>query len=255
MKHNILITVIADVVLLVIGCTREEVTPAPEPTTPIVRNVNYVQCSKYRNSTVTGEEEWRKLLGTLFDYVYEGCAVYLWDADYAPDSNQTKTGIIYRTAVSDSAYEWIETLFDQHYMISIGFDQNSQLYVCSASEMTSQPEFHSFLWYLMQVVGNEQLLIINSQAELDSLLPGCFLPSYVDFDTQTLLAAHGPASCTVASVDTNIEYTGNDVLVTITVTMSYLSTPDRWMAAFACDKITDNQNVSLVVNIIDPSQQ
>lgn len=367
MKHNILTTVIAAVALLAIGCTREEVTPAPAPTT-VVRNVNYIVCGESATATVTGEAEWHALLDSLFDAVDggceltfwdaaaaqqqaketvtyttasrdsafawgekmydegytisvifdpqtgryncsavktnsaperqyrnvgvsvcgylnpwghrvdsdtawihlldalfdsidEGCVVAIWNNGYIPDTNQAKTAISYRTALRDSAYTWIDTMFNRNYCITVFFDPVDLVYSLTATELANSPiplgypdyypSLHCDLLIGLQLAVDEDVpLVINSQEQFDSLLPYSFLPRYIDFNTQTLICAWGGSPNGIYSLETSIEHDGNDVIVTVDIKMTMLFYSPNWFIFLPCDKITDDQNVSLVVNRI-----
>ena len=111
------------------------------------------------------------------------------------------------------------------------------------------PNYRSFYLSLHDVIGVEELLVVNSQAEFDSLFPECTMPIYVDFNTQSLLAVYGSSVQTVASTAADVSFAGNGVTVTITVLLGDGDCPEGWMEVFTCTpKITEDLDVSLVIN-------
>lgn len=104
---------------------------------------------------------------------------------------------------------------------------------------------------LQQVAAPEQLLIINSQEEFDSVFRECAMPLDVDFSSKTLLCIYG--YCTQCIIDTNARVDFNEdssVTVTITVKLGDCLSAEPWYIAFVCDKIESNQNVSLLINYL-----
>lgn len=102
---------------------------------------------------------------------------------------------------------------------------------------------------LCQVAEPEQLVIINSQEEFDSVFHGCAMPLEVDFSNKTLLCIYG--YCTQCVIDTYARVDFNEdssVTVTVTVELGHCLSAEPWYMAFVCDKIENNQNVSLTIN-------
>ena len=250
MKRNVITTVILAVAaMLAVGCTPENVAPEPQPN-ETTRNVSYVKCGEPGHATVTGVEAWHALLNTLFDAVDEGCEVSFWETADG-EGQATKESVTYRTASRDSAYAWGESMYDSGYVVSVIFDPDEHVYVCSAVKTIPMPDYRSFYSSLYGVVGPEELLVINSQVEFDTLFPNCAMPIYLDFNTQSLLAVYGTSLQTVTSTAANVSFDGNEVTVTITVELGDGDCPTGWTKVFACSpKIIDGMNVSLIVNYL-----
>ena len=227
-------------------CSAVKTTSDPERYT---FNVGWARCGIVASNLIAEYSVWCNLLDEQFDAVDEGCIAAIWNADFIPDTSQTKTCIIYRTPLRDSAYSWIETMFAHNYFILLLFDTYENVYTLTAKEMTTPPVYYHILTGLALVVGEEVPLVINSQAEFDSLLPYSVLPyNNVDFNTQSLICAWGQVPNWISSQEANVEYDGNDVIVTVDIKMSILMCAPTWWIAIPCNKITDDQNVILIVN-------
>ncbi len=138
MNRNIIsIFLLAAMAVLAVGCTRENVAPEPQPS-PTVRNVSYVKCGEPGRATVTGDAAWHALLDTLFDAVDDGCEVSFFDATRG--EQMTKETVSYRTASRDSAYAWGERMYDSGYVVSVIFDPEDHIYVCSAIKTAPMPQ-------------------------------------------------------------------------------------------------------------------
>lgn len=113
--------------LLAIGCHDDPVTPTPTPT---VRKVNYTACGEQQSATVTSDDEWHTLLDRLFEAVDEGCTVTFWN----PDANSAKSAdtVTISTADRQQAYRWGEEMYDQGYIVSIVYDENTGTYLGTA---------------------------------------------------------------------------------------------------------------------------
>lgn len=104
---------------------------------------------------------------------------------------------------------------------------------------------------LHHVAAPEQLVIINSQEEFDSVFHECAMPLDVDFSSKTLLCIYG--YCTQCIIDTYARVDFNEdssVTVTITVKLGDCLSAEPWYMAFVCDKIENNQNISLLINYL-----
>ena len=102
---------------------------------------------------------------------------------------------------------------------------------------------------LCQVAEPEQLVIINSQEEFDSVFHGCAMPLEVNFSNKTLLCIYG--YCTQCVIDTYARVDFNEdssVTVTVTVELGDCLSAEPWYMAFVCDKIENIHNVSFVIN-------
>ena len=245
MKRNAQTTfVIAIVAMLFISCGKE--TEPAAPSASPTRNVGYAMCGESGTATVVGDSAWRTLLNDLFDAVDEGCEVSFWNVDSIAD--YPRDVVSHRTAVRDSACIWSGQMFDRGHTMSVFLDTSIGNYICSASKV-AQTFDASFVMRLYQIVGQEELLIVNSQSQFDSLFPDCCLPLYVDFGTQSLLAAWGTTPASVYSTEASVECNGNDVTVTININLTQYWCAEGWKKVFACDKITDTQNATLNVNM------
>ena len=208
----------------------------------------YTVCGEPGSATTTGTDEWHALLDSLLTSAEGGCAVTFWDADLTA-AQPTKETVTYSTASRDSAFAWGERMYDQGYAVSVIYDPQTGQYNCSAVMATAIDNSLNFLSCLPHIIGPNELLIINSQAEFDSIFPNCILPVYIDFGTQSLIAAWGATPSNVMSTEANVEYNGNDVLVTINVTLGHADIPEGWKIVFTTSpKISSEQNVLLVVN-------
>ena len=243
-------------------CSAVKTTSDPER---VFRNVGIASCGGvYSNGRRIGSEaEWVALLDSLFDVADSGCLIAVWNFDYIPDTNQTKSAITYSTPLRDSAFVWIDTMFNRNYCTTVVFDPVNRVYILTAKPLTTGPQwydpdhhglYYSFFSGLTLAVEAEVPLVINSQEQFDSLMPYTFLPYYIDFNTQSLLCVWGGAPHEIHSLETTIDYSGNDVIVTIDIQMDWYTYSPPWYIALPCNKITDDQNIILVVNkeLIDP---
>ena len=247
MKNTVLsFTLLAVLAIAAVGCHKDQPIV---PDQPVTRHINYIECGIQKTITVTSDDEWHSLLNNLFDAAESGCSIAFWDADMPNDTMSAKETVTYSTAVRDSAYRWGERMYDYGYTVSVYFDRENNKYVCSAVKMTVVLEYQqSFTTQLHMVIGSEEMLVINSQEQFDSIFPNCNVPIYVDFETQSLIATWGIAPSTVWSTDTRIEY-NNEVGVIITIVVGDGDHPDSWDMAVTCSpKISAEQPVSLIVN-------
>ncbi len=223
------------------------------------RNVGIASCGGvyFSGRRIGNETEWVNLLDSLFDVADSGCLIAVWNFDYIPNTNQTKSGITYSTPLRDSAYVWIDTMFNRNYCTTVVFDPVNRVYILTAKPLTTGPQwydpdhhglYYSFFSGLTLAVEAEVPLVINSQEQFDSLMPYTFLPYYIDFNTQSLICAWGTPPQEIYSFETSIEYNGNDVIVTIDILMNMYMFSVPWYIALPCNKITDDQNIILVVN-------
>ena len=133
MKKTILIITLAAVLgLLAVGCHDEPVNPSPS-----VRNVGYIACGDQHQVSVNGDESWHALLDSLFAAAESGCKVTFWNPN-AFGSKQADTVTI-NTADRQQAYRWGEEMYDQGYIVSIVYDENTGTYRGTAIKSTSQP--------------------------------------------------------------------------------------------------------------------
>ena len=226
------------------------------------RNVGIASCGGvyFSGRRIGNETEWVNLLDSLFDVADSGCLIAVWNFDYIPNTNQTKSGITYSTPLRDSAYVWIDTMFNRNYCTTVVFDPVNRVYILTAKPLTTGPQwydpdhhglYYSFFSGLTLAVEAEVPLVINSQEQFDSLMPYCFPPYYIDYNTQSLLCAWGSSSQSIAWKEYDIEYNGNDIIVTVTVQKNGYQFSEYWYLALPIDKITDDQNVTLIVNYLD----
>lgn len=164
---------------------------------------------------------------------------------------------MYSTPLRDSAFVWIDTMFNRNYCTTVVFDPIDHVYILTAKPLTTGPQwydpdnhslYYSFFMGLSLAVEAEEPLVINSQEQFDSLMPYTFLPYYIDFNTQSLICAWGTPPNEIYSFETSIEYNGNDIVVTVDILMNMYMFGVLWYIALPCDKISDDQNVILVVN-------
>ena len=240
-------------------CSAVKTTSDPER---VFRNVGIASCGGvYSNGRRIGSEtEWVALLDSLFDVADSGCLIAVWNFDYIPDTNQTKSAITYSTPLRDSAFVWIDTMFNRNYCTTVVFNPVDRVYILTAKPLTTGPQwsnpdnhslYYSFFMGLALAVEMEEPLVINSQEQFDSLMPYTFLPYYIDFNTQSLLCVWGGSPEMIAWREHNLEYNGNDIILTVNIQKSGHFCPEYWYLALLCDKITDDQNVTLIVNYLN----
>ena len=133
-KTTLIITLAAVLGLVAVSCHDEPVVPTPGP---VVRNVGYVACGNQHQTTVTGDDSWHSLLDTLFAAAEGGCRVTFWNPD-AMGSKQADTVTI-STADRREAYRWGEEMYDQGYIVSIVYDENTSTYRGTAVKSVSPP--------------------------------------------------------------------------------------------------------------------
>ncbi len=131
MKKTILIITLAAVLgLLAVACHDEPVNPSPS-----VRNVGYIACGDQHQVSVNGDESWHALLDSLFAAAESGCKVTFWNPN-AFGSKQADTVTI-NTADRQQAYRWGEEMYDQGYIVSIVYDENTGTYRGTAIKCAS----------------------------------------------------------------------------------------------------------------------
>ena len=143
-KTTLIITLAAVLGLVAVSCHDEPVNPSPS-----VRNVGYIACGDQHQVSVNGDESWHALLDSLFAAAESGCRVTFWNPD-AMGSKQADTVTI-NTADRQQAYRWGEEMYDQGYIVSIVYDENTGTYhgtaVMSPSAMIPWPpitRIHTF---------------------------------------------------------------------------------------------------------------
>ena len=239
-------------------CSAVKTTSDPER---VFRNVGIASCGGvYSNGRRIGSEtEWVALLDSLFDVADSGCLIAVWNFDYIPDTNQTKSAITYSTPLRDSAFVWIDTMFNRNYCTTVVFNPVDRVYILTAKPLTTGPQwsnpdnhslYYSFFMGLALAVEMEEPLVINSQEQFDSLMPYTFLPYYIDFNTQSLICAWGSSPSNIVSMESNIEYNESDVTVSVDINLGGHPYSPCWYIALPCDKITDGCSVALYVNYI-----
>ena len=102
---------------------------------------------------------------------------------------------------------------------------------------------------LKQIAQPHELVIINSQEEFDATYPECAIPLDFDFSKVSLLSVHGSCSDVLDKQVTIDRENGDDITITITIyedrfTHGILS----WSLSFLCAKISEDQDVQLIVN-------
>ena len=240
------VSVIRDPITGMYNCSATRLIPGQDN---VIRNIYYVNCDHVDAVSVIGDAEWQSLLDSLLDASGEGCPTILWSPDTGTILPQAVSS--YRTFDRDSVITWSERMFDYGLTVSVLFDQTEQIYNCSAVNTVAQA--HSPLaTHISGVIDEEELLIINSQAQYDSLFPNCPLQTQVDFESQSLLAAYGIIPSTIFATVASVTRNGNDIAVTLSVIWGDGAHPERWATAFVCSpKIVNEQNISLIINHIN----
>ena len=240
------VSVILDPITGMYNCSATRLIPGQDN---VIRNIYYVNCDHVDAVSVIGDAEWQSLLDSLLDASGEGCPTILWSPDTGTILPQAVSS--YRTFDRDSVITWSEGMFDYGLTVSVLFDQTEQIYNCSAVNTVAQA--HSPLaTHISGVIDEEELLIINSQAQYDSLFPNCPLQTQVDFESQSLLAAYGIIPSTIFATVASVTRNRNDITVTLSVIWGDGAHPERWATAFVCSpKIVKEQNISLIINHIN----
>ena len=103
----------------------------------------------------------------------------------------------------------------------------------------------NYTYYNMR---NDTIMIINSQDAFDELFPECTIPLDIDFSTKSMVTAIGSCNCFEESQATIEHGDNDDITITITVFEGFCAAIDQFFVTYTCPKITDNQNVQLVLN-------
>jgi hypothetical protein len=133
MKHTRLFFLVVAAVFLA-ACHDEPVVPTPGP---VVRNVGYIACGDQHQVAVTGDDSWHSLLDTLFAAAESGCVVTFWNPD-AFSIKQADTVTI-NTTDRREAYRWGEEMYDNGYIVSIVYDENTGTYRGAAIKSIPNP--------------------------------------------------------------------------------------------------------------------
>ena len=115
-----------------------------------------------------------------------------------------------------------------------------------------QEENASLFDCLSSIVQPQQLVIINSQDEYDSLFPNCPLSTNIDFESKTLYAVHGYTPNCIISEDISAHCNGNNVSITIDISTGDCTSPEKWVKVFTSNKVEEDQIISLTINLISP---
>ena len=115
-----------------------------------------------------------------------------------------------------------------------------------------QEENASLFDCLSSIVQPQQLVIINSQDEYDSLFPSCPLSTNIDFESETLYAVHGYTPNCIISENISAHCNGNNVSITIDITTGDCTSPEKWVKVFTSNKVEEDQIISLTINLISP---
>ena len=110
----------------------------------------------------------------------------------------------------------------------------------------------SLLDCLSSIAQPQQLVIINSQAEYDSLFPSCPLSTNIDFESETLYAVHGYTPSCIISEDISALCDGENISITIDITTGDCTSAEKWVKVFTSNKVEENQTISLTINLISP---
>ncbi len=96
----------------------------------------------------------------------------------------------------------------------------------------------------------EQLVMINSQTEYESLFSGCEDSLYnIDFTHKTLFVVWGGTPNLIEDKKITCEKKNNKINISIDITQNDCTSPEYWRYLFYIDyKITDKENVSLKIN-------
>ena len=96
----------------------------------------------------------------------------------------------------------------------------------------------------------EQLVMINSQSEYESLFSGCEDSLYnIDFAHKTLFVVWGCTPSLITDKKITCDKKGNNINICIDIIEDDHSTPEYWRYLFYIDyKITDKEYVSLKIN-------
>ena len=113
-----------------------------------------------------------------------------------------------------------------------------------------QEENASLFDCLSSIVQPQQLVIINSQDEYDSLFPNCPLSTNIDFESKTLYAVYGYTISCILRDDISTLCNGNNVSITIDIITGDCPSAENWIKVFTSNKIGENQIVSLTINQI-----
>lgn len=113
-----------------------------------------------------------------------------------------------------------------------------------------QEENASLFDCLSSIVQPQQLVIINSQDEYDSLFPNCPLSTNIDFESKTLYAVYGYTISCILRDDITTLCNGNNVSITIDIIIGDCPSAEKWIKVFTSNEIGENQIVSLTINQI-----
>ena len=106
----------------------------------------------------------------------------------------------------------------------------------------------SLLDCLSNIAQPKQLIIINSQAEYDSLFPNCSLSTDINFEYKTLYSVYGFTTSCILNEDINVHCNGNNISITIDINTGDCTSIGKWIKVFTSNKIEENQIISLTIN-------
>ena len=135
MKRTIkTVALLAVLSVAAVGCQKEtiEVPQAGIEESGTVYTVRYVINGITHTETLLGEKAWADFLERMLALAEEGYRVTMSSGYGTAQYSDAKDVVTYRTKDKKEAYNWVETMVEDGYTVTITFNPQTGVYTCVA---------------------------------------------------------------------------------------------------------------------------
>ena len=98
----------------------------------VSRTVSYMVDGTLYHATLHSDAEWDALIHCLLGLARDGHRVVIANGNSINTSSFTKDVVTFRTSSEEEAKAWIEQMTEAGYTVDVGFDEETQEWICIA---------------------------------------------------------------------------------------------------------------------------